>query len=63
LSDIERTDLRRYLDVTRAEMVLATGVILGEGTTGQFLVPAFAEGLQDDEKRLFRQDREIAARP
>jgi predicted ATP-dependent endonuclease of OLD family len=43
-------------------MVFAKGVILVEGTTGQFLVPAFAEGLQDDEKRLFKEDRKIAAR-
>jgi hypothetical protein len=56
LSDIERDDLQRYPDVTRAEMVLAKGVILVVGTAGQFLVPAFAEGIQDDE------NREIAAR-
>ena len=35
-------DLERYLDVTRAEMLFAKGVILVEGATEEFLIPAFA---------------------
>lgn len=35
-------DLERYLDVTRAEMLFAKGVILVEGAAEEFLVPAFA---------------------
>lgn len=35
-------DLQRYLDVTRAEMLFAKGVILVEGAAEQFLIPAFA---------------------
>ena len=35
-------DLERYLDVTRAEMLFAKGVILVEGPAELFLVPAFA---------------------
>ena len=41
--DIE--DLERYLDVTRAEMVFARGVILVEGDAERFLIPAFSEEL------------------
>ncbi|MDE0117972.1 MAG: AAA family ATPase [bacterium] len=37
-------DLERYLDVTRAEMLFAKGVILVEGAAEEFLVPAFAIG-------------------
>jgi len=36
-------DLERYLDVTRAEILFAKGVILVEGPAEQFLVHAFAE--------------------
>lgn len=35
-------DLERYLDVTKAEIVFARGVILVEGVAEQYLVPAFA---------------------
>ncbi len=35
-------DLERYLDVTRAEMLFAKGVILVEGAAEEFLIPAFA---------------------
>lgn len=35
-------DIQRYLDVTRAEMLFAKGVILVEGAAEEFLVPAFA---------------------
>lgn len=38
-------DLERYLDVTRAEMVFARGVILVEGDAERFLIPAFAEDM------------------
>ncbi|MGC9449225.1 ATP-dependent nuclease [Cereibacter johrii] len=38
----ETEDLKRYLDVTRAEMVFARGVILVEGDAERFLIPAFA---------------------
>jgi putative ATP-dependent endonuclease of OLD family len=46
LSEDERDDLARYLDVTRAEMLFARGVILVEGDAERFLVPAFAEELE-----------------
>ena len=36
------SDLERYLDVTRAEILFAKGIILVEGAAEQFLVPAFA---------------------
>jgi len=42
LDDGEVTDLERYLDVTRAEMLFARGVVLVEGAAELFLVPAFA---------------------
>ncbi|MGK9168364.1 AAA family ATPase [Inquilinus limosus] len=45
LTDAETEDLTRYLDVTRAEMVFARGVILIEGDAERFLIPAFAEEL------------------
>lgn len=35
-------DLERYLDVTRAEMLFAKGVILVEGSAEEFVIPAFA---------------------
>src|SRR5260221_5371223 len=38
----QRNDLQRYLDVTRAEILFARGVIFVEGVAEQFLVPAFA---------------------
>lgn len=42
----EEDDIARYLDVTRAEMLFARGVILVEGDAEKFLVPAFAEMLK-----------------
>jgi putative ATP-dependent endonuclease of OLD family len=42
-SESEAEDLARYLDVTRAELVFARGVILVEGDAERFLVPAFAD--------------------
>lgn len=46
LSEPEADDLARYLDVTRAEMLFARGVILVEGDAERFLVPAFAETIE-----------------
>jgi putative ATP-dependent endonuclease of OLD family len=43
LTETEENDLTRYLDVTRAEMLFARGVILVEGDAERFLVPAFAK--------------------
>ena len=45
LTEAEADDLSRYLDVTRAEMLFARGVILVEGDAERFLVPAFAAGM------------------
>jgi putative ATP-dependent endonuclease of OLD family len=49
LSPEDADDLARYLDVTRAEMLFARGVILVEGDAERFVVPVFAEAL---DKRL-----------
>jgi putative ATP-dependent endonuclease of OLD family len=46
LSDDEVDDLARYLDVTRAEMLFARGVLLVEGDAERFLMPVFAETLK-----------------
>jgi putative ATP-dependent endonuclease of OLD family len=43
LRDDEVDDLARYIDVTRAEMLFARGVILVEGDAERFLIPAFAQ--------------------
>ena len=43
LTEAETEDLARYLDVTRAEMVFARGVLLVEGDAERFLVPEFAK--------------------
>lgn len=43
LTTAEEDDLARYLDVTRAEILFARGVILVEGDAEKFLVPEFAE--------------------
>jgi putative ATP-dependent endonuclease of OLD family len=45
LSNDEVDDLARYLDVTRAELLFARGVLLVEGDAERFLVPVFAETL------------------
>ena len=42
----------RYLDVTRAEMLFARGVILVEGTAEQFMIPSFARAMGIDLDRL-----------
>jgi putative ATP-dependent endonuclease of the OLD family len=46
LTKSEFEDLTRYLDVTRAEMLFARGVILVEGDGERFLVPEFAKMLK-----------------
>lgn len=46
LTEDEVDDLSRYLDVTRAEMLFARGVILVEGDAERFLVPTFAAKLK-----------------
>lgn len=52
LEDDEVEDLTRYLDVTRAEMLFARGVILVEGDSERFLVPEFAQTLDKPLDRL-----------
>jgi len=48
----EEEDLTRYLDVTRAEMLFARGIILVEGDAEKFLMPVFAEALGHSFDRL-----------
>ncbi|HEY0329859.1 MAG TPA: AAA family ATPase [Rhodopseudomonas sp.] len=43
LTDDDVEDLTRYLDVTRAEMLFARGIILVEGDAEEYLLPVFAE--------------------
>jgi len=45
LTVAEEDDLSRYLDVTRAEMLFARGIILVEGDAEKFLLPVFAEAI------------------
>ena len=47
-SEDDADDLARYLDVTRAEMLFARGVLLVEGDAERFLVPAFAKIMELD---------------
>lgn len=39
----EAIDLERYLDVSRAEMLFAKGIVFVEGAAEQFLIPVFAK--------------------
>lgn len=48
LTDDDEDDLARYLDVTRAEMLFARGIILVEGDAEKFLLPVFAASLGHD---------------
>ncbi|XDF37326.1 AAA family ATPase [Paracidovorax avenae] len=48
LSEEEEEDLERYLDVTRAEMLFARGILLVEGDAEKFLLPVFAASLGHD---------------
>jgi putative ATP-dependent endonuclease of the OLD family len=41
----EEDDLSRYIDVTRAEMLFARGILLVEGDAEKYLIPVFAEAL------------------
>ncbi|TIV60514.1 AAA family ATPase [Mesorhizobium sp.] len=52
LTDADIDDLQRYLDVTRAEMLFARGVILVEGDAEKFLVPEFAKEMNRPLDRL-----------
>src|SRR5262249_36847283 len=46
LTASEIDDLQRYLDVTRAEMLFARGVVLVEGDAERFLLPVFARSME-----------------
>ena len=48
LTDDDVDDLARYLDVTRAEMLFARGIILVEGDAEKFLLPVFAASMGHD---------------
>ncbi len=48
LSDGQRADLERYLDVSRAELLFCTAAILVEGPSEVYLVPALARALDFD---------------
>jgi len=52
LAESEEDDLARYLDVTRAEMLFARGVILVEGDAERFLLPAFANNIEKSLDKL-----------
>ena len=42
LAEHQVADLERYIDVTRAEMLFARGIVFVEGLAEAFLIPAFA---------------------
>lgn len=48
LTEDEEDDLARYLDVTRAEVLFARGIILVEGDAEKFLLPEFAASMGHD---------------
>ena len=48
LTEGEEDDLARYLDVTRAEMLFARGIILVEGDAEKFLLPVLAASMGHD---------------
>jgi putative ATP-dependent endonuclease of the OLD family len=48
LSDGQRADLERYLDVSRAELLFCTAAILVEGPSEVYLLPALARALGFD---------------
>ena len=43
LSVTDKEDIERYLDITRAEILFARGVILVEGDAEKYLLPVFSE--------------------
>lgn len=45
MSAQQRDDLERYLDVRRADILFARGVVLVEGAAEQFVVPAVAQSI------------------
>ncbi len=45
ITDSQVFDLQRYLDATRAEMLFARGILLVEGDSELYLVPAIAQSL------------------
>lgn len=48
LREDEEEDLARYLDVTRAEMLFARGIVLVEGDAEKYLLPVFAASMGHD---------------
>ncbi|ADU31292.1 ATP-dependent nuclease [Evansella cellulosilytica] len=46
LTDGERRDLERYIDVKKGEIYFGKGVILVEGIAEEYLIPAFADLLE-----------------
>lgn len=46
LDDNDVDDLKRYLDVNRAEILFSRGVILVEGDAERFLIPVFAQTME-----------------
>lgn len=46
-SEIEVQDLERYLDTNRGEIVFAKGIILVEGISELYLIPMFAELIEE----------------
>ena len=52
LDERDIADLQRYIDVNRAELFFARGVVLVEGEAERFLVPAFATALDMPLDRL-----------
>ena len=48
LSKQQVRDIQRYLDVTRAEMLFAKGVVLVEGAAELYIIPAIAKQLGHD---------------
>lgn len=48
LTKDDEDDLAHYLDVTRAEMLFARGIILVEGDAEKFLLPVFAASMGHD---------------
>lgn len=45
LSDREKDDLARYIDVKRGELYLAKGIIFVEGITEEYMIPSFAASM------------------
>jgi putative ATP-dependent endonuclease of OLD family len=48
MTDLQRAHVRRFLDVTKAALFFARGVILVEGVSEQLLLPPFADQLGRD---------------